>query len=640
MISEKLYEFARSDKSVSSELAKNPQDSPGRIAHRLYGHIKHEGVGDAPQPPPQESGHDAYLQRALECGKWGNQRPTDLFLKCYYDALLSLEHRPLAGLVSPSLMGSSGVVPLTIISTLPDINRHTANCIVRAKKEVFLATNFWIHSDASMIITNALRELSRRAGERGERVVVKIIYDRGSLKQLYENHQHVSPAEWTGSKVQLPAPEEIPNIDMEVINYHRPMLGTFHAKLCVIDRKIGLLQSNNVQDNDNLEMMSHLEGPIVDAMYDLLLISWNKHFNPPLPMIGSPAAGSVATLSLQDVPEFIPSKNLDSPSFITLRPEKEVMLESTSKDPHYDSNLYEEAKRVNSQLNPSEGETGRDATARHLNKTTLGNNKVATEYVPTNDGPDISEDDEMVPYILPPQHEAVPMALISREPNGTPHNSNYPVPQNAAWLAAIANAQRSIFIQTPNMNAEPILKALLTAVKRGISVTAYVTLGYNDGGELLPGQNGTNEMVANRLYSSLESDEHKSRLKIYNYIGKDQKVPVHNKWKYRSSHVKLMIVDDAIAIQGNGNLDTQSYYHSTEVNILIDSPVICKAWRDAIERNQNTSKYGLVDSKDGCWHDPDTGAIPEGSIGSDPGRFSWAKGVVGAVQRVRGVGGF
>lgn len=82
-------------------------------------------------------------------------------------------------------MGTHGVVPLTIISTLHDINKHMANCIVRAENEVFLATNFWIHSDASIIITNALRELSKRAGERGDKVVVKIIYDRGSPKQVF-----------------------------------------------------------------------------------------------------------------------------------------------------------------------------------------------------------------------------------------------------------------------------------------------------------------------------------------------------------------------------------------------------------------------------------------------------------------------
>ena len=107
--------------------------------------------------------------------------------QCYDHVLRALDNQPLAGLVSPSLIGTHGVVPLTIISTLPDINRHTASCIVRAEKEIFLATNFWIHSDASILITNALRELSKRAGERGDKVVVKIIYDRGSVKQVCSN---------------------------------------------------------------------------------------------------------------------------------------------------------------------------------------------------------------------------------------------------------------------------------------------------------------------------------------------------------------------------------------------------------------------------------------------------------------------
>jgi phosphatidylserine/phosphatidylglycerophosphate/cardiolipin synthase-like enzyme len=331
---------------------------------------------------------------------------------------------------------------------------------------------------------------------------------------------------------------------------------------------------------------------------------------------------------------------MESGNFSTLRPEQDILPECTSEDPHYDPDMYAETRRVNSQLNPRSGETRLEATARHLDKRTLSDDVIDREKFPTSDGPDITEGDLMVPYILPPQHGPVPMALVCREPNGMPRNSDYPVPQNAAWLAAINNAESSIFIQTPNMNAGPILDALLVAVRRGIVVTANLTLGYNDGGELLPGQNGTNEMVAHRLYSALETDEQKSKLKIYNYVAKDQKIPIHNKWKHRSSHVKLMIVDEAIAIQGNGNLDTQSYYHSTEVNVLIDSPIICKAWRAAIEQNQNTSKYGLVSTTDGCWHHPETNSMPEGSIGPDPGHFSWAKGIIGAVQRVRGVGGF
>lgn len=90
----------------------------------------------------------------------------------------------MAGMTSPSLLGSAGVVPLTIIAPLPDICRHMSNCIARAEKEVFLATNFWKFSDASTLITNSLKELSRRAGNRGQRIVVKIMYDRGNVKQV------------------------------------------------------------------------------------------------------------------------------------------------------------------------------------------------------------------------------------------------------------------------------------------------------------------------------------------------------------------------------------------------------------------------------------------------------------------------
>jgi hypothetical protein len=59
-----------------------------------------------------------------------------------------------------------------------------SNVIARAEKEVFLATNYWQDSDASKLITNAFKELSRRAGERGQKIIVKVLYDRGNAKQV------------------------------------------------------------------------------------------------------------------------------------------------------------------------------------------------------------------------------------------------------------------------------------------------------------------------------------------------------------------------------------------------------------------------------------------------------------------------
>lgn len=94
-------------------------------------------------------------------------------------------------------------------------------------------------------------------------------------------------------------------MDIEVLNYHTPIFGTFHAKYMVVDRRIAIIQSNNIQDTDNVEMMTQFEGPIVDSFYDVALISWHNAMKPPLPCLSQPAAG-------QSMPSF------DAETFATL----------------------------------------------------------------------------------------------------------------------------------------------------------------------------------------------------------------------------------------------------------------------------------------------------------------------------------
>ena len=150
-------------------------------------------------------------------------------------------------------------------------------------------------------------------------------------------------------------------------------------------------------------------------------------------------------------------------------------------------------------------------------------------------------------------------------------------------------------------------------------------------------------MIANKLYNDLHTTGHAQNLHVYAYVAKDQIRPIHNKHKQRSCHIKLMVVDGHVGIQGNGNQDTQSYYHSQEVNVMIDSALVVGRWMEGIKQNQNTHLYGKCESEGelaGCWVDKETGEMADGAIGPDAGKFAWAKGVVGAVQRVRGVGGF
>ena len=77
--------------------------------------------------------------------------------------------------------------------------------------------------------------------------------------------------------------------------------------------------------------------------------------------------------------------------------------------------------------------------------------------------------------------------------------------------------------------------------------------------------------------------------------------------------VKFCCIDEQVVIAGNGNQDAQSWYHSQEVNIMVDSPPLAREWLHALNHNQNTATYGEVD-EDGVWRDKD-GNVVTGSGG-------------------------
>jgi hypothetical protein len=79
MIPQRIYEYARSAKSVSSELALQPHETPGEIAHRLYKNAAIEATGHSAKD--QAKDEEADLEKALKCGNWGETKPTALFLK-------------------------------------------------------------------------------------------------------------------------------------------------------------------------------------------------------------------------------------------------------------------------------------------------------------------------------------------------------------------------------------------------------------------------------------------------------------------------------------------------------------------------------------------------------------------------------
>ncbi|KAM5349830.1 hypothetical protein ACJ41O_006335 [Fusarium nematophilum] len=616
MVSKHVYDLCQATETVSSVLAEDPTQAPGDIVNRLYGN-------HGTQPPQDESDTDITtssndsLDTVLQCGSWGPTKPSPLFLQAFSDALKCLDADPTSGVVSPPLMGSHGTAPLTVIAPLADVVRHLSNLIVRAEKEVLFITCTWSPSLAQQLVKSALIELSRRAGSRGQRVVVKIMYDKPSLANVLGPHQHIEPQVYTSGPIQLPDPEDVPHLDLEVASLHKFVLGTQHAKFCIVDRKIAAVMSNNMEDNDNMEMMVHVEGPIVDSIYDAALITWNDAFQPGLPSHDAPAtAGGLST------PDEDP--HLLGYGKEEVAKDGDRLPEHTPQDPHYDRDICGETRRMQSCYSAEPHETRLEAANRQLNQT------VKTPVEST--GPQIQDGEEMTPYICTTTAQPVPMALVSRPAYGCIDSKSVQVPQNEAWLSLVRNAKQSIFIQTPDLNAAPLIPALAEAIKRGVEVTYYVCFGYNDCGEMIPGQGGTNDQVAQALVASLGPERH--LLRIYNYVGKDQDHPIHHTFKSRSCHVKLLIVDGRVGVQGSGNQDTQSWYHSQEVNIMVDSREICEKWREAIERNQNTRVFGRV-AENGVWRDAQ--GNPGNGYTGNPGPVEGLiKGVAGMAIKIKG----
>ena len=633
-----IVKLCQAPETISSLLAENPSLSPEAASKKLYGSRHPTGKhphDDQLTPATQED-----LQQALSCGRWGPTQPGELFLRVYHDVLTCLDVDPLAGMVSPPLLGSYGTMPLSVIAPLVDIARHMSNVIVRAKKEVLFATCSWSPSEAVTLVSEALRELSRRAGARNEKIVVKIIYDKASPAQFVKSHQKLSPDVYSGEKITLPKPEEVPNLHMEVSSLHKPLLGTLHAKFMVVDRQIGIVESNNMEDNCNMEMMTHLEGPIVDSLYDNFLVTWNEPFDPPLPTAKLPAhegglisvndASSKALFPASDKPEYpTPADTRDQQAIVHDGTEHADLPAHSPGAPHYDDTLAAEITRIQSMYSPKGGESRLSAINRHLNNTS----KTKAEAT----GPEIEAGDEFTPYaahVTPP----MPMVLVSRRPHGPPSNSDGFVPQNEAFLSCIRNAKSSVFIQTPDLNATPLIGAITAAVRRGVNVTYYVCLGYNDAGEMMPGQGGINETFASKICKELSAEE-RTRLNVHWYTAKDQSKPIHHSFKKRACHVKILIADEHVGIQGSGNQDTQSWYHSQEINVMIDSEEICHRWREGIERNQNTKRFGKGDQTDGIFKDENGHELP-GATGKANPPMSWVKGTIGMAKKLQEKGGF
>lgn len=113
--------------------------------------------------------------------------------------------------------------------------------------------------------------------------------------------------------------------------------------------------------------------------------------------------------------------------------------------------------------------------------------------------------------------------------------------------------------QTPNFNAKPVVAAILDACRRGVECTLFVCLGmyqqtatgshetflssfahmwlgYNEQGEMLPMQGGTNSRVYMAMCDTLNREGKRKFLKACWYTAKDRDRPIDAAKKERNCH--------------------------------------------------------------------------------------------------------
>lgn len=150
-------------------------------------------------------------------------------------------------------------------------------------------------------------------------------------------------------------------------------------------------------------------------------------------------------------------------------------------------------------------------------------------------------------------------------------------PLNTFLLNLVSHASTSIYIQTPNVTAQPVLAALLDAVQRGVNVHIVTSERLMVLEQLITAGTTTSRCVNYlvRRYKGIVSarmgqdeevgDPSLGELRIEYYTPR----PDGGEGEPVQSHLKLTIVDRTTVVLGSGNMDRASWFTSQELGVAI-----------------------------------------------------------------------
>lgn len=184
------------------------------------------------------------------------------------------------------------------------------------------------------------------------------------------------------------------------------------------------------------------------------------------------------------------------------------------------------------------------------------------------------------PAGAPVSGRLVPMALLSKRGStrfwGEDYHDN---DSNQAFVAAVRAARREILIETPALNADLALRALVEAAARGVTIRICLPL-----------------LQHNRLATKLDAADNGSFVAFWTQLPRRLRDRIHlrdfssNGQTREENHTKFLCVDRAWVYVGSQNLDNQSFAFSRELGIGIDDAETAEIFaREVFERDWATS---------------------------------------------------
>ncbi len=499
-----------------------------------------------------------------------------------------------------------------------DLNGHASQevfdrfqtLISKANHEILIQTFWWeSQSQAAQKIFKGLIELNKRHQKSKVKPKVFVLIDstilqraHGKLRKVVkklkaENLGPIPTAVSLSENYQLAKKyilnfsKKLPNININVQKYEHAYIGSLHGKTLVVDNQIGMIMGTNPQN--------YLNEP--HAWYDL----------------GFTVAGTAAKAMRED--------------FVS------AWVQAISYDNQFKDDI-KELKKFRKKLGCNWGRTFICRAWTNLDANWIENNKSSFNSVSRSLGLPPKPKFKTFPvmkFFEENRGDAlknVRIAVTTRVGNGFPevfkgfkiwmnrwvknHKNikqgyNIDNTQDQAYLVSFGGAKSHIHILSPNFNDDDAIKSLANAIKRGVHVKLVTTFGFNRSTENYPGQGGDNRKGYCRLYKkALKLTNNKQKVEKYLHLRwytrpdgvrvDDSSSVVDDEGKGRpdAMHAKYATIDDQLAIVGTANMDTQSWNHSREINLLVDNKKVTKSWDNQLFTN--------VFKRSDKWEGPDS----------------------------------